>query len=100
MKLLKKLYNLIFSKYNHDMLGLKWILVTRITFSSHHEPRVDYFGPFYVIVRRPTKKMWGFLLKCLTTRAVHVEIVPSVDASSCVLGVERFVLSPVGVHRP
>ena len=52
---------------------------------------VDYFGPFYVTVRRTTAKRCGFRFTCLTTRAVHVEIVPSMDASSCVRGVERFV---------
>ena len=52
---------------------------------------VGYFGPFYVTVRRTTEKRWGFLFICLTTRAVHVEIVPSMDASSRVMGLERFV---------
>ena len=52
---------------------------------------LDYFGPFYVTVRRTTEKKWGFLFTCLTTRAVHDEIVPSMDASSCVLGVEQLV---------
>ena len=52
---------------------------------------VDYFGPLYVPVRRSTEKRWGFLFTCLTTRAVHLEIVPSLDTSSCVMGIERFV---------
>ena len=51
---------------------------------------VDYFGPFYVTVRRTIEKRWGFLFTCLTTRAVHVEVVPSIYTSSCVMGVERF----------
>ena len=60
---------------------------------AYHSPpftntEVNYFGPFYVTARRTTEKRWGFLLTCLTTRAVHVEIIPSKDASSCVMGVE------------
>ena len=51
---------------------------------------IDYFGPFYVSVKRSTEKRWGFLFTCLTTRAVHFEVVPSMDTSSCVMGVERF----------
>ena len=49
---------------------------------------VDYFGSFYVYVRRNTEKRWGFLFPCLTARAVLVEVVPSLDTSSCVMGVE------------
>ena len=51
---------------------------------------VDYFGPFQVSVRRSTEKRWGFLFTCMTTRAVHIEIVPTMDTSSCVMGIERF----------
>ena len=52
---------------------------------------LDYFGPFYVSVKCSTEKRWGFLFTCLTTRAVHFEVVPSMDTSSCVMGIERFV---------
>ena len=51
---------------------------------------IDYFGPFYVSVKRSTEKRWGFLFTCLTTRAVHFEVVPTMDTSSCVMGIERF----------
>ena len=52
---------------------------------------VDYFGPFLVPIRRSTEKRWDFLFTCLTTIAVHIEVVPSLDTSSCVMGVERFI---------
>ena len=49
---------------------------------------LDYFGPFYVTIRRSSEKRWGFLFTCLTTRAVHVEIAHSMDANTCVMGIE------------
>ena len=52
---------------------------------------VEYFGPLYVPVRRSTEKNWGFLFTCLTTRAVHLEVVPSLDPSACVMDIERFI---------
>ena len=52
---------------------------------------VDYFGPFYVSIRRSSEKLWCFLFICMTTRAVHIEIVSSMDTSLCVMGIERFI---------
>ena len=52
---------------------------------------VDFFGPFHVTIRRSSEKRWEFLFTCLTTRAIHIEVVPSMDSSSCVMGVERFI---------
>ena len=51
---------------------------------------IDYFGPFFVSMKRSTEKRWGFLFTCLTTRAFHFEVVPNMDTSSCVMGIERF----------
>ena len=52
---------------------------------------VDYFGPFYVSIRRSSEKRWRFLFTCMTTRAVHIEIVSSMETSSCEMGIERFI---------
>ena len=51
----------------------------------------DYFGTFYVSIRRSFEKRWCLLFTCMTTRAVHFEIVSSMDTSSCVMGIERFI---------
>ena len=51
---------------------------------------VDYFGPFHVTIRRSSEKRWGFLFTCFTTRAFQIELVPSMDTSSCVMAIERF----------
>ena len=59
--------------------------------SSVQQPFNRSSGLFYVTVRRTTEKGWGFLFTCLTSFAVHVEVVPSMDTSSCVMGVAHFV---------
>ena len=50
-----------------------------------------YFGPFHVSVKRSSEKRWGLLLTCLTTRALHNEVVPSMDMNSWVMGNESFI---------
>ena len=49
---------------------------------------IGYYGPFQVDVKRSTEKRFSFT--CLTTRAVLFEVVPSMDTSSWVRGMERF----------
>ena len=39
-------------------------------------------------IRRSSEKRWAILF----TRAVHIEIVPSMDTGSCVMGIERFIV--------
>lgn len=52
---------------------------------------VDLFGPFTVHRGRTTVKRYGALFTCLTIRAVHIEIVHSMDAESFINATRRFI---------
>lgn len=52
---------------------------------------VDLFGPFDVKRGRGTVKRYGVLLTCLTIRAVHIEVADSLDTSSCINALRRFI---------
>ena len=58
---------------------------------TFHRHRFGLLWHLYVSVKRSTEKRWLFLFTCVTTHAVHFEDVPSMDTSSCVMGIERFV---------
>ena len=53
---------------------------------------VDYFGPFEVRFMRKSRKRWCCLFTCLTTRAVHIEVVPSLEADACLAAITRFIV--------
>ncbi|KAL0839170.1 hypothetical protein ABMA28_017138 [Loxostege sticticalis] len=50
---------------------------------------LDYFGPMTVTVGRRHEKRWGALFTCLTTRAVHIEIVSSLSTDSAIMALRR-----------
>lgn len=52
---------------------------------------VDYFGPMMVTVGRHTEKRYGALFTCLTVRAVHIEIVNTLNTSSCIIAIRNFI---------
>ena len=52
---------------------------------------VDYFGPLEVKFMRKTMKRWSCLFTCLTTRAVHIEVVPSLETETCLTAITRFI---------
>ncbi|XP_062713286.1 uncharacterized protein LOC109410494 [Aedes albopictus] len=52
---------------------------------------VDYFGPMEVVVGRRVEKRWGMLITCLTTRAIHIEVVHTLSTDSCIMGLRNFV---------
>ena len=54
---------------------------------------VDYFGPLVVRQGRSNVKRYGYLFTCLVVRAVHSEVVHSLDTDSFVNAFRRFINS-------
>ncbi|XP_072929551.1 uncharacterized protein [Epargyreus clarus] len=50
---------------------------------------VDYFGPLTVTIGRRHEKRWCALFTCLTTRAVHLELVSSLSTDSAIMALRR-----------
>ena len=52
---------------------------------------VDYFGPLYVRQGRSNMKRYGCLFTCLAVRAVHIEVLHSLDTDGFINALQRFV---------
>ncbi|XP_026319992.1 uncharacterized protein LOC113230328 [Hyposmocoma kahamanoa] len=52
---------------------------------------LDYFGPLAVTVGRTTQKRYVMRFTCLTTRAVHLEVVTSLNGDSAVVALRRMI---------
>ncbi|KAI5756181.1 hypothetical protein M8J77_022798 [Diaphorina citri] len=52
---------------------------------------VDYFGPLYTKDNDSIIPVWCLLFTCLTTRAVHLEVVESETSSDLFLAFRRFI---------
>ena len=52
---------------------------------------VDYFGPFYVRQGRTYVKCYGCLFTCLAIRAIHIEIVHSLNTDGFLNALRRFL---------
>ncbi|KAI3371572.1 hypothetical protein L3Q82_024142, partial [Scortum barcoo] len=59
--------------------------------SDFYSAGVDCFGPYLVKIGRRTEKRWGVIFKCLTTRAVHIELLNSMDVDAFLLVLHRFI---------
>ena len=52
---------------------------------------VDFFGPQEVKEGRQTRKRYGVLFTCLSLRAIHIETANSLDTSSFINALRRFI---------
>jgi hypothetical protein len=57
---------------------------------------VDTFGPWNVVSRKTRggtadSKRWAIMFTCLTTRAVHIELIESLSSSSFINALRRFI---------
>ncbi|XP_042281759.1 uncharacterized protein LOC121906755 [Thunnus maccoyii] len=56
---------------------------------------LDVFGPWLITTRRTRggqaeSKRWAILFCCMSSRAVHIEVIDSMDTSSCINALRRF----------
>ena len=51
---------------------------------------MDCFGPMTVTIGRRQEKRWGLLFKCMTTRAIHLELLEKMDADHFLMAYRRF----------
>ena len=52
---------------------------------------VDCFGPFIIKERRKELKRYGVMFTCLASRAVHIEVVSSLETDTFILALRRFI---------
>ncbi|CAG7816121.1 unnamed protein product [Allacma fusca] len=61
---------------------------------------MDGFGPMGVKIGRRVEKRYGLILTCLSTRAIHLELLHSLSTDSAILGIRRFISRRVDYDDP
>ena len=50
----------------------------------------DCFGPFSVKIGRRTERRWGIIWKCMTVRAIYLDLLESLDTDAFLMSFTRF----------
>jgi hypothetical protein len=64
----------------------------------------DVFGPWTIVTRKTRggsadSKRWGLVFTCLNCRAIHVEVLESLDASAFIRALRQFIAIRVPVRK-
>ena len=61
----------------------------------HHPPfykvGLDFFGPFNVVYGRGNVKIYGCIFTCMSSRAIHLEMLHSLNADAFMNSLRRFI---------
>lgn len=57
--------------------------------SGLYESDLDYCGHYFVKYGKKFGRVWIILFTCMSTRAVHFEVVNSLKSASCMFAVSR-----------
>ena len=52
---------------------------------------MDCLGPYLIKIGRCTEKRWGIVFKCLTTHAVHLDLLANIDTDTFLMALHRFI---------
>ena len=61
---------------------------------TFHEVSLDLFGPFEIrdtVKKRCRKKVWGMIIDCLVTRAVHIDITEDYSMDGVIETLRKFI---------
>ena len=63
----------------------------RVFKPAFYSSGADCFGPYTIKIGRRNEKRWGSLFKCMTTRAVYIDLLCSLDSDSFLMALRRFI---------
>ena len=63
---------------------------------------VDYFGPFYIQIKRSDVSRYEVLFTCFTSRAIYLEVAELLETDAFINALRRFIVirGPILLLRP